>query len=568
LRPACWESSRRQRDWSEPRRTGPRSNIDRARRKLSNQEKPIRSFCFSTERTSGSGNCSQLKHGVHTIIAGAGNSTAFYNDDKLAPGFPHRHSAWVIRGISKLLAAALAILAVGPALAESARKSGPPAKVVVIPINDAITKPVLYIIRRGLKEAIEQSVDTVVFDMETPGGQLDVTFDILKAIEKFPGKTVTYVNREAMSAGAFISASTDEIWFAPGGIIGAAAPVSADGTDIGETMRGKLVSYLKARMRAMSEGERYRGEVISAMIDMDSELKIGDEVIKGKGELLSLTAAEAMALHGDPPAPLLGSGIAENLTDLLDQLHGPGGYTVRTLEITWSERVAQYLNAITPVLMGLGLLALFIEFKTPGFGFFGITGLSLIGVVFFGQFAAGLSGHEPVLFFTLSVVLLGIELFFIPGGIVVGLVGAFLMFGSLVWAMTDLWPSQPIPLTGDVFFKPLANGIIGVVLAIVMFAALLRFLPQGGLWGHMILNAAIAGEPGGPRALVGGGDVPASASLVGETGVAVTALFPSGQVDIGGKRYEARLPVGFAEKGAPVKVTALSEFGLTVEVLS
>ncbi len=475
----------------------------------------------------------------------------------------------MIRGFTNLLATALALLFIVPALAEDpVEKSPQPAKVVVIPINGPISKPVFYIIRRGLKEAIEHNVDTVVFDMETPGGQIDVTLDILKAIEKFPGKTVTYVNREAISAGAFITASSDEIWFAPAGIIGAAAPVNADGADIGETMKGKLVSYLKARIRAISEGKGYRGEVISAMIDMDSEFKIGDQIIKGKGELLSLTAQEAMISYGDPPHTLLGSGIATNLTDLLDKLHGPGNYTVETMEISWSERLAQYLTAITPILMGLGLLALFIEFKTPGFGFFGIMGLSVLGLVFFGQFAAGLSGHEPVLFFMLGVVLLAIELFFIPGGIVVGVTGALLMFGSLVWSMTDLWPAQPISISEDLFFIPLANAMIGVVLAIVMFIGLLRFLPQGGLWGHMILNAAVGGEPGAPRPLVGADNAPRAASLVGEIGVAATALFPSGQVDIGGKRYEARLPLGFAEIGAPVKVTSLSEFGLTVEVIS
>ena len=186
-----------------------------------------------------------------------------------------------------------------------------PAKVVVIPIRGQIAKPELYILRRGLKEAIEDKVDTIVLDMETPGGSLEVTFDMLKALGKFPGKTVTYINREAISAGALISAGTDEIYFAPDGIIGAAAPVLATGIEIESTMRGKIVSYLKARVRSMSEGKGYRGEVISAMIDMESELKIGDEVIKQKGELLSLTAQEAVKTYGDPPQPLLGAGIAE-----------------------------------------------------------------------------------------------------------------------------------------------------------------------------------------------------------------------------------------------------------------
>jgi len=471
--------------------------------------------------------------------------------------------------LTSVLAAALGFLSLGPVNAEAVAERPAQAKVVVIPIRDQIAAPVLYIIRRGLKEAIEQEVDTVVFDMETPGGQVDVTFDILKAIEKFPGRTVTYVNREAISAGAFISAGTDEIYFAPGAVIGAAAPVMAGGAEIGETMKEKYVSYLRARMRAISEGKGYRGEVISAMIDLDSELKIGDEVIKEKGELLSLTAQEAMRAYGDPPQPLLGSGIAANLDELLDQLHGSGNYTMEMLEVTWSEKVAQYLTAITPVLMGIGLLALFIEFKTPGFGIFGISGIVLLGIVFLGQYVAGLSGHEPILFFMLGVALIGIELFFFPGIFVLALTGVVLMFGSLVWSMTDLWPGEPIPVSGDIFLRPVASVMIGVALAMVMFAAILRFLPRGGLWGSMVLDAVVGGEPVPARALAGGGTTqPGAASLIGESGTAATALFPSGQVEIGGRRYEARLAVGFAEKGTLVKVTGLSEFGLAVEVLS
>ncbi|MES2660328.1 MAG: NfeD family protein [Verrucomicrobiota bacterium] len=475
----------------------------------------------------------------------------------------------MIRGFTGIFAAVLGFLSVGSVRADDIVEKPVQAKVVVIPVHDQIAKPVLYILRRGLKEAIEQKVDTIVLDMETPGGQLDVTFDILKALEKFPGKTVTYVNREAISAGAIISAGTDEIYFAPGAVIGAAAPVNSDGADIGETMKEKYVSYLRARMRAISEGKGYRGDVISAMIDKDFEFKIGDQVIKPAGKLLSLTAQEAMKTYGDPAQPLLGKGIADNLDDLLEKLHGSGNYTVKTLEITWSERTAQYLTAIAPLLMSLGLLALFIEFKTPGFGVFGISGIVLLGVVFLSQFVAGLSGHEPMLFFLLGLSLVAIDLFFFPGTLVLAMSGAVLMFGSLVWAMTDLWPSEPIPYSSGVFFGPLATVMIAVILAVLFFIVLLRFLPRGGLWGQMVLDAAVGGEPGLARALAGGGtDEPAATSLIGEKGFAATALFPSGQVEIGGRRYEARLCVGYADAGTPVRVIGLAEFGLTVEVLS
>src|SRR5471030_1012687 len=84
--------------------------------------------------------------------------------------------------------------------AEPAPASPAPARkvnVVVIPVRDEIAPPVLYILRRGLKEAERDQADLVVLDMKTPGGALDVTFDIMEALEKFSGKTVTYVNSEA-----------------------------------------------------------------------------------------------------------------------------------------------------------------------------------------------------------------------------------------------------------------------------------------------------------------------------------------------------------------------------------
>jgi membrane-bound serine protease (ClpP class) len=85
----------------------------------------------------------------------------------------------------------------------------------------------------------------------------------------------------------------------------------------------------------------------------------------------------------------------------------------------------------------------------------------------------------------------------------------------------------------------------------------------------MVLDAVVAGEPLAGRALSGhGAQGPEGASLVGQTGLAATDLFPSGQVIIDTRRYEARLAVGFAEAGTPVKVIALAEFGLIVEDLS
>lgn len=435
------------------------------------------------------------------------------------------------------------------------------AVVYVIPVRDEIAKPVLYILRRGLKEAIERKADAVVLDMETPGGALDVTFQIMEALGNFSGEKITFVDKEALSAGAFISAATDEIYFAPDGVIGAAAPVLSTGGEIDTTMKQKIVSYLRAKVRAESEGKGYRGQVISAMIDADLELKIGDKVIKPKGELLSLTASEANATYGEPPRKLLGAGVAKNVEELLDAKFGHGRYEIRRLEVSWSEKLAQLLAAVGPVLMGLGLLALFIEFKTPGFGVFGVSGILLLLLVFFGHYVAGLSGHEPAILFAVGLLLLAIELVFFPGLVLPAVAGVACMILSLVWAGADLWPNQPVSFSGDVFLGPALNVGLALVIAVVLFAALLKYLPKSWFWDRLVLHAAVSANAQADAVRVDS----VRDALVGAEGVAVTGLFPSGEVEIGGRRYQARLDIGHVTPGTPVVVTGRADFVLLVE---
>jgi membrane-bound serine protease (ClpP class) len=467
----------------------------------------------------------------------------------------------------KLLQFLLGSLAAAAGVAPvAAAEASPPKKlVVVIPVQDEISPPELYILRRGLKQAITDQADAVVLDLKTPGGAIDVTFDMMEAIGKFPGTTIAYVDDEAMSAGAFLSATTSEIWFAPDGVIGAAAPVTSSGQDVDATMKQKLVSYLKARMRAISEGKGHRGEVISAMIDADTELKIDGQVIKPKGELLSLTATEAMKAYGQPPAPLLGAGIAPDLNALLTKKFGANGFVVRRLEITWSERAAVLLNRLSPILLGLGLLSLFIEFKTPGFNIFGIAGVVLLVTVFFASRVAGLSGHEPLLFFLVGAVLLLLELAFFHSAGFLGVIGVLLIGGALVWSMADLWPGEPLTVAWSTraFVAPVINLAVGMVIAVVLASALLRFLPRGWVWDRLIIGAAVGGSA------QAAGEAPDDrsplAALIGRRAVAATALRPVGQVEIEGRRYEARVDVGAIDAGASVVVRGRTDFGLIVE---
>jgi membrane-bound serine protease (ClpP class) len=451
------------------------------------------------------------------------------------------------------------LLAAGGFAAQSAFGAAEPKRVVIIPIHDEIGQPTLYVIRRGLKEAIAQHADVVVLDLKTPGGALDATFDIMEDLEKFPGQTVAFVDDEAMSAGSFVSAVTDEIWFTPLAVIGAAAPVQSTGQDVDATMKQKIVSYLKARVRAVSEGKRYRGEVISAMIDSTAELKIDGQVLKAKEDgLLSLTASEAMKTYGKPPQPLLGAGIARDLDDLLTQKFGANGYIATHLEVTWSEQLAVFLTKLSPMLLGLGLLALFLAFKTQSFGLFGAPGIVLLGLVFFSSYVAGLSGHEPMLVFALGAVLLLLELMFFHSAGFLGAVGIGLIFSSLIWAMADLWPGEPLGAawSANAFALPLANFGIGLALALILAIALLRFLPHGWIWDRLVVQST---QEATSQPLPADPD-----TVVGKTAHAVTTMAPSGYVVIDGRRYEAFCESGLAEKGSSLRVMAVDNFRLIV----
>lgn len=469
-------------------------------------------------------------------------------------------------------AASPAAAAVAP---EQVAEHGAPKLVFIIPIRGEIAEPALYIVRRGLKQAVAEHADAIILDINTPGGALDVTMEMMDDLKKFPGRTIAFVDSEAMSAGAFISAVCDEIWFVTTpteGIIGAAAPVQGTGQDIDATMKAKLVSYMKARMRAVSHGKGYRGEVVSAMIDADMELKIdGEEVkidgrpIKEKGSLLSLTATEAMHLVGNPPRPLLGSGTARDLDDLLAKCFGAGGYRSTQLKATWSEGLAVFLNHLAPAMLGLGILALFIGFKSQGFGGFIGVGVVLLTIVFLSSYVSGLSGHEPVIVFCIGLLLLLSEILFFHSAGILGVLGFLLMMGSLFWAMADLWPGEPIQVawSADAFVRPIVNLGLGLGIAVVLGACLLRFLPSGWVWDRLTVNATVggaaqtAGSEPGTAAMLG--------DLVGRRGVAATALRPGGQVEIDGRRFEAKVAVGAIGAGTQIVVVGHSDFALVVE---
>lgn len=443
---------------------------------------------------------------------------------------------------------------------ERRSEAGEVVDVYVIPITGAISQPNLYILRRGLKEAITNEVDMVLLDMDTPGGRVDYTLEMMEMLAKFEGITATYINVDAISAGSFIAAATQEIYFAPQGKIGASAVIQGGGQDVPETARMKIESYLRANIRVITQDYPHRSEVVRAMLDADYALKIGDEIIKPAGELLTLTAREAMQTYGDPPAPLLGAGIHSSTEALLDERFGPGNYEIRDFDLTYSEVIAKWMNTFAPALLGIGLLALFLEFKTPGFGFFGVGGIVLLGIFFIAQYIAGLAGNEPVLFFALGIILVLVELFFFPGMVIFALSGLGLILGALIWAMVDIWPGEPISVSPGLLAEPIVNLVLGLSIAAVGAIIASRMFPTSWMGRRLVLAESAGGDSQALRT-----ERAAMLPAAGSRGTAVTDLFPSGRVEIEGNRYDARAALGPIEHGRPIRVKRAADFGLLVE---
>lgn len=450
--------------------------------------------------------------------------------------------------------------------------------VYVVPITGQISDPQLFILRRALKLAIESEVDTLILELDTPGGAVNTTLEIMEALDRFNGTTIAFVNDEAISAGSFIASANDRIYMTETAVIGAAEVVMGTGEDVPEAMKRKVESYIQAKVRSLSDEYRYRGDVIRAMSDPDFVLEIEGEILKPAGELLTLTGKEAVTAYGEPPVNLLADGLHEDVESLLDSIYGVGQYQIVDFEITWSEELAKYLATISPALLGIGLLLIFIEFKTPGFGIFGIGGIVMLLIVFAANYVAGLAGYEEVMVFIFGILLILVDLIFLPGIFVLGIIGLMMIFGSLVWAMADVWPSgSNFTLTPEIFYLPLFNTFAGLIFGVVGIVLIARYLPRKWMMNGIILGSSVGKSSSSIPVFDDypgeSGEVPAGSvdqnqdglPDVGSEGEAVTDLFPSGEIEVAGHRYQASTAYTQIEKGARVKVVGKRDYALLVE---
>lgn len=481
-----------------------------------------------------------------------------------------------MRALLALLAVLIPAL-ISPAAVAADVSTNVAKKVYILPIRDDIMPPLVYLVRRGVKEAMEAKADLLVLDMETNGGRVDTTREIIGILNEFKGETATYVNKDAFSAGAFIAVATKKIFMAPESVIGAAAPIimspGGDGVEkMPDTYEKKMTSAVRAMVRTTAEKNGYNIAVVEAMIDKTRGLILTNitaevtnaVVIAKEGEILTLTNTEAEKEYGDPPRRLLSSGTVKDLDALLAQLGGTGAVTHR-VEPTGMEKIGSWLNMISPLLLIIGVAGIYIEFKTPGFGLPGIIGITAFALYFLGGYVAGLSGAEWVVVFILGLALIVVEMFVYPGTIIIGMLGATLMLAALIMAMVDLYPSTtpgilPAMPNFDKLELPLQNlGIATLGGGLAIWIASL-ILPKTPMYRAMVSQSASGMQTEASLEAQ-------QTSRKGQIGVTISALRPGGKAQFGEEIIDVISQGEMLPRGTRVRVIGSSGSESIVEAV-
>jgi membrane-bound serine protease (ClpP class) len=348
---------------------------------------------------------------------------------------------------------------------------------------------------------------------------------------------------------------------APVSAIGAAAPILSTGEDLPSTAKEKTISYWSALIRGSAIKNGHNPDLAEAFMNKEKEVKIGDRVVHPKGAVLTLNAQEASEkINGKR---LLAEEIVESVSDLTRKAGLKSN--ISKIDPTGFEQLAFLITALAPLLLLGGILGAYLEFKIPGVMWPGFISAICFGLFFLGHYLAGLAGWEVVALFVVGIVLVLIEIvFFAHSTIVFGVVGVFLIIGSLLWSMIDRYPQQPLLPTGKMLAVPLLNMFIAVAGALIVIALLARYLPRTSFYRRFAL---IDSNPSGPSLTGTPRQFATAAALApGMHGTAVTVLRPSGKA-----RFDDHL-VDVVTEGefiAPeTRVTVVQTDGMRVVVKS
>ena len=420
-------------------------------------------------------------------------------------------------------------------------------RVFVMKIERSIDVRMSRHVYLALEKAIESQADYIIIELNTYGGTVIEADKIRTSFLDSKIPTFAFINKNAASAGALIAISCDSIYMNEGASIGAATVVH--GSD-GSKAPDKYQSYFRSTMRSTAQANGRDPKIAEAMVDENLAI----EGVIPKGQVLTFTVMEALR-HGFCEAKV--SSIEEILT-----LNGIDTYELILYQTSITESIISwFLNpAISSILILIIIAGIYFELQTPGIGF-PILAAGIAALLYFlPYYFSGLAANWEIVIFILGVLLIGIELFILPGFGVSGITGIMLVLSSFTLVMIDNdWFDFSNVQIPDLS-KALLVSIGGVIGAISLIFIIISKFSSLKYFNHVTLESTLSAEEGyishKPQK-----------NLSKRDGIAYTVLRPSGKVQIDNIIYDATTRGEYIERGEKIIVSSCEKNTITVKKL-
>jgi membrane-bound serine protease (ClpP class) len=417
-------------------------------------------------------------------------------------------------------------------LAGSANAAGP--QVVVLPTTGVVDSTMAQYLSTSIAKAEADGAAAVVIKLNTPGGDLESTNDIVGTLLEAKVPIIVWVAPAggfAASAGTFITLASNIALMAPGTSIGAASPISGDGTDIpgtlGEKVRNDAIAKITSIAQARGRNVEWAVSTVRDARSSPAEEAVAQKAVDG----IASTLDEVLAFANGKTVKVAGQEMTLNLD----------GATTSELGINPFLALFRLLAdpTIVGILVTLGSTGLIAELWSPNF-VTGILGglMILLALIGAGTLPLNVGGLVLLVF---GMVLFGLEVTVTSHGL--------LGFGGVVCVALGLSALFTAPIDP---FEPAAQVAPAVIVTVSV---------TGAIFAALIAFGALSSRRIGNRAPVTVGH-----AAVGSFGIVRSPLAPVGSVVAGGEEWSARSVDGAPlERGARVKVVKVDGLTLTVE---
>jgi membrane-bound serine protease (ClpP class) len=439
----------------------------------------------------------------------------------------NRHVTRLLSGLS---------LGIGAlALAAGITSAAGERRVVVLPTTGVVDQGMAHYLAESIARAERDGAAAVVIKLNTPGGFLTSTNDIVGTLLEAKVPIIVWVAPAggfAASAGTFITLSANIALMAPGTSIGAASPVGGQGEDIPGTLGDKVKNDAIAKITSIAEA-RHRNVAWAVSTVAEAKSSPASEAVSvGAVDGMAATLDDVLAFANGRQVEVAGQSFALDLT----------GATTTEVAMSPFLSFIRLLSdpTIAFLLFSIGSAGLLAELYSPNFVTGILGGLALI-LAFIGLGALPLN-VGGLLLIVFGLVLIGLELTVTSHGL--------LGFGGLVCFALGASALFTEPVDP---FEPLARVAAPVILTVTVTAAVFMAL--------IVFGAIRSRSMTSPVGVVGS----SSALAAGAHGVVRRPLEPIGSIHAEGEEWTARSaddrPI---ERGTPVKVVSVD--GLTVLV--